>query len=71
MNNASVFESDFLTNDSLVPAFVFCHERQSITRLHQTSIGINWVAKMIFDNQRATIGSFRIYFGTLILAQSK
>jgi hypothetical protein len=59
MNNSSdfakattdkpVFESDFLTNDSLVPAFVFGHESQSLKRpalngiyaLHQTSIGIN------------------------------
>ena len=64
MNKTSVFESDFLTNDSLVPAFVFCRGSQSlkcpaisgIYDLHQTSIGINWIAKMIFDNQRATIG---------------
>ena len=41
MNKSSVFESDFLTNDSLVPAFVFCRESQSLTRLHQTSIGID------------------------------
>jgi hypothetical protein len=41
MINSSVFESDFVTNDSLVPAFVFHRERQSITRLHQTSIWIN------------------------------
>jgi hypothetical protein len=53
MNKSSVFKSDFLTNDSLVPAFVFCRESQSLTRpaisgiyaLHQTSIGINWTAK--------------------------
>jgi hypothetical protein len=49
MNNSSVFESDFLTNDSLVPTFVFGHESQTLKRpaingiydLHQTSIGIN------------------------------
>ena len=49
MNKTSVFESDFLTNDSLVPAFVFCRGSQSLTRpaisgiydLHQTSIEIN------------------------------
>jgi len=49
MNKSSVFDSDFLTNDSLVPAFVFGREGQRITRpaingiydLHQTSIGIN------------------------------
>jgi len=35
--------SDSLTSDSLVPAFDFGRERQCvlITRLHQTSIGIN------------------------------
>jgi hypothetical protein len=44
MNNSSVFESDFLTNDSLVPTFVFGHESQTLKRpeisgiydLHQT-----------------------------------
>ncbi len=48
MNKSSVFESDLLTNDSLVPTFVFGHESQGLTRraisgiydLHQTSIGI-------------------------------
>ena len=58
MNVSSVFESDFLTNDSLIPAFVFYRGSQRLTRLHQTSIGINHahgVTKMIFDNQRATI----------------
>ena len=47
MNKSSVFESDFLTNDSLVPAFVFCRGSQRLTRLHQTSIGIDWIAKIV------------------------
>jgi len=58
MDKSSVFDSDCLASDSLVPVFVFYRERQSvfITRLHQTSIGINWCAKGFFDNQRATMG---------------
>ena len=55
MNKTSVFESDFLTNDSLVLSFVFYRGRQRLTRLHQTSIGINWIAKGFFDNQCTAI----------------
>ena len=64
MNNASVFESDFLTNDSLVPAFVFCRESQSVqmTRLHQTSIGISRKIKALFDKQRAAMGQLQNIF---------
>lgn len=55
MNNGSVLKSDYLASDSLVPAFVFYRGRQGITRLRQTSIEINWTAKVFFDNQRAAI----------------
>jgi hypothetical protein len=47
MNTSSVFESDFLTNDSLVPTFVFYRGSQRLTRLHQTSIEIDWIAKKV------------------------
>ena len=48
----------------MVLTFVFGLESQSvsITRLHQTSIGINWSVKLFFDNQRATIGQHQNIF---------
>ena len=39
--STSVYESDNLANDSLVPAFVFYRGSQRVTRLHQTSIVID------------------------------
>ena len=57
-----VFESDILASDSLVSAFVFHRECQRITRLHQTSIGINWIIKAFFDNQRTAIWQFQNIF---------
>jgi len=41
VNKSSAFGSDFLTNDSLIPTFVFYRGSQRLTRLHQTSIEIN------------------------------
>jgi hypothetical protein len=58
-DGSAVKKTIFLTNDSLVPAFVFYRQCQSVleTCLHQTSIGINHaygVIKLFFDNQRAS-----------------
>jgi hypothetical protein len=39
VNNTSVFESEFLTNDSLVPAFVFYRERQSVLKTRERNGG--------------------------------
>jgi len=64
MDKSSVFDSDFLTNDSLVPAFAFGCESQSVqmTRLHQTSIRIYCTVKMFFGNQRAALGQHQNIF---------
>jgi hypothetical protein len=43
MSKTSVFKSEFLTNDYVVPAFVFGRERQSfqLKHLHQTG-ALDW-----------------------------
>ena len=55
MNKSSVFGSEFLTNDSLVPAIVFSRESQGVlfTRIQQITplawpdgIGIDKIAKI-------------------------
>ena len=66
MNSTSILALDFLTNHSYVAASVFCRESQIVfrTRLHQTSIQINCIAKAIAQRAVCCLGgSFRIYFG--------